>query len=170
MKNFGFRLKTAISSSRYTQKALADELHITEDTITNYIKGKSLPKADILLSFCNKLSVSADWLLGNAETNCDNNKIQNLSDAETLIIEKYRSGAEIVFEEDTKRLTGDAGRLNDIELDIILKFRMLDNRDQEDIVDNINSKYRRSFTPEKSSISRAGKESMNGKKGSSATA
>lgn len=40
-------------------------------------------------------------------------------------------------------LTGDVGRLLDFEIDIILKFRQLDSRDQEDIRDSINIKFSR---------------------------
>lgn len=60
---FGERLKAAIKGSDYSQKEVSEKLRINQDTITNYVKEKSFPKADSLYDICKLLGVHADWLL-----------------------------------------------------------------------------------------------------------
>jgi SOS-response transcriptional repressor LexA/DNA-binding XRE family transcriptional regulator len=63
---FGSRLKQAIKQSPYTQKELADLLHVNQDTMTNYVKG-TIPRADVLYRLSQYLGVSMDWLLTGSE-------------------------------------------------------------------------------------------------------
>lgn len=86
MESFGFRLRQAIADSPFNQKTLAQNLNVHQETITNYIKEKSLPSADVLYVICNLLDVSADWLLyGESD---DAQKISN-SGGISLTINEY---------------------------------------------------------------------------------
>ncbi len=58
------RIGNAIKQSGYTQKQIAQLLHISEGNITNWKKGEHLPSVDILYKLCILLDESADYLLG----------------------------------------------------------------------------------------------------------
>ncbi len=163
LKGFGERLKSAIRESGYSQKDVSEILQINQDTMTNYVKEKSLPNADVIFRLCRLLKVSSDILLfgkfsDSIEERDQDLEIGKLSDEEKEFISKIRSGMQPIFDTDIKRLTGDVGRLNDMEHDIILKFRELDQREQEDIYDHINWKYEKSLRKKVSSPSMNGEE------------
>ena len=68
--SFGYRLRMAIKSSKYTQKKLSDLIRIDQDTLTNYIKGKTKPNADVISKISNALQISTDWLLTGNDSQC----------------------------------------------------------------------------------------------------
>lgn len=116
-EGFGERLKMAIKDSNFSQKALSEKLRIDEDTIGNYIKEKSFPKLNCFSEICKLLKVSADWLLYGV-SNC--------------------------IQPEALKLNGEVGALSEIEKDIILKYRKInDLRDKDDIQDYIDMKYKR---------------------------
>lgn len=61
---FSERINTAIKTSGYTQKQIAQILHISESNITNWKRGENLPSVEILYKLCLILQESADYLLG----------------------------------------------------------------------------------------------------------
>ncbi len=61
---FQERIGEAIKQSDFTQKQIAQILHISEGNITNWKTGKNLPSVDILYKLCKLLDESADYLLG----------------------------------------------------------------------------------------------------------
>lgn len=61
---FDKRISDAIKESKYTQKEIADMLHISESNITNWKKGENLPSVEVLYKLCILLDESADYLLG----------------------------------------------------------------------------------------------------------
>lgn len=129
LNGFGERLKQAVRESRYTQKQLSEIIRIDQDTFTNYVKEKSFPDVQILMQLCQLLDKTPNWLL---------------------------AGEEPIQEEFID--TGDVGRLSDVEVDMLLKFRQLDIRDQEDVIGTINMKYNRTIKKGVSSRSRSGGE------------
>lgn len=130
-KGFGDRLKSAIKDSGYSQKEISEILQINQDTITNYVKEKSLPKVDILFKLCNLLKISSDWLIFGVR-DCDNEScIGNISDNDSI-------------------------NLTSTEKDMIFKFRNLDYEDQQDAMDIIDMKYNRKIKKEMSSNSTNG--------------
>jgi transcriptional regulator with XRE-family HTH domain len=156
LNGFGERLKSAIKESGFSQKDVSEILQINQDTITNYVKEKSLPNADVLFRLCRLLKVSSDFLLfGKYSDGLKEEgrafEIVNLSDEEKEIISKVRSGLYPIFDNDIKRLTGEVGRLNDQEHDLILKYRQLDERERDDIYDNVCWRYDRSLRKKVSS-------------------
>ena len=141
---FGNRLKQAVRDSSYTQKKISEIIRISEDTFSNYVKEKSFPDAKVLLELCDLLNINPTWLLTGQEHEYLNTlDSDRLTEKEKAIVEKYRSGLEPTFNTDIIRLTGEVGRLNDKEHDMILKLRELEDRDREDIYDNVDWKYER---------------------------
>ena len=61
---FSERFSQALKQSKYTQKALAEMLEISESNITNWKNGDNLPSVEVLYKLCIILNESADYLLG----------------------------------------------------------------------------------------------------------
>lgn len=61
---FSERITETIKNSTFSQKQIAQMLHISEGNITNWKKGENLPSVDILYKLCMILQESADYLLG----------------------------------------------------------------------------------------------------------
>jgi len=61
---FGARLRLSRENKRLTQQNMGDHLGITAVGYAKYEKGTSEPSLSSLVKICEKLEVSADWLLG----------------------------------------------------------------------------------------------------------
>ena len=59
----GERLRTARERSGLTQEALAEQLHVTRQTISNWEGGKSLPDIESLKALAAALNVSIEQLI-----------------------------------------------------------------------------------------------------------
>lgn len=57
------RLSQAIKQSGMTQQAIADKVGIRQQTVSDYIKGKSLPALDTLANLCVVLDIDANEIL-----------------------------------------------------------------------------------------------------------
>jgi transcriptional regulator with XRE-family HTH domain len=64
---FGIRLKEAIIKAGFTQKRLAELLGISQDTMTNYVKGATQPKGETLVKLASLLNVDPEWLVTGVE-------------------------------------------------------------------------------------------------------
>ena len=64
MQTFSDRLKNSIRNSMLSQKAICEKVGIAEDTMSNYLSGRSYPRFDVLAKLCVLLNISSDWLLG----------------------------------------------------------------------------------------------------------
>ncbi|WP_251613558.1 helix-turn-helix domain-containing protein [Pumilibacter muris] len=64
MDIFTVRLKELRLEKCKTQKALADALKISEDSIYSWEKGRSQPSIEMIRELCAVLDCSADYLLG----------------------------------------------------------------------------------------------------------
>lgn len=62
-ESFGDRLRRVRKERNLTTQQLGDLLNISNQQVSNYENGKSLVRADILVSLCELLGVSADFLL-----------------------------------------------------------------------------------------------------------
>lgn len=60
--SFGDRLKKAIKDSPYTQYQLADELGISEKTVSRYVRGETEPVFSIIQILADYLNVDHNWL------------------------------------------------------------------------------------------------------------
>ena len=61
---FARRLSALIQLHGMTQAQLADDLGITPQAISSYVKGKTTPDYDMLRNIANRLEISIDFLLG----------------------------------------------------------------------------------------------------------
>lgn len=67
-ENFHQRLKFARNQSGYTQKSLAEKLHISQQAYAKYETGKCSPNPETLSAICRTLKISADTLIHNPYT------------------------------------------------------------------------------------------------------
>ena len=63
-KIIGQRLNTALAIRNVSQKALAEKLSITDNTVSYYCSGARTPKTVQLVEIANYLQISTDYLLG----------------------------------------------------------------------------------------------------------
>ena len=61
---FQERLIQELKTSKYTQKEIANKLHIAESNITNWKNGQNIPSLEVFYELCLLLEVSSDYLLG----------------------------------------------------------------------------------------------------------
>ena len=61
---FQERITEELKYSKYTQKEIAEALHISQGNISNWKKGENIPSLEIFYRLCALLDVSADYLLG----------------------------------------------------------------------------------------------------------
>lgn len=99
MNNFSERLRYALKSAGYTQKRITEELSLSKNAITNYVKGR-IPDATILYKLSKTLNVTMEWLLTGEDPNQQNSsneesKVEHilgkLSDEEIHFIELLRN-------------------------------------------------------------------------------
>ena len=128
LEGFGDRLKTAIQKKGYTQKELSEILRVNQDTITNYVKEKSFPKADILLNLCDLLDISIDWLMTGKEPTCSDNVFP-----EEIILSRR----------DLEMLP-----LSHLERFFLKRFRKLTEKEQSELKEIIENKSSTKLTPE----------------------
>ncbi|WP_113673876.1 helix-turn-helix domain-containing protein [Vallitalea guaymasensis] len=67
-EGFGERLKECLKNAGYTNKMAIEELGLSQNAITNYIKGR-LPKTQILYQLSHICDVSIEYLLTGNDTN-----------------------------------------------------------------------------------------------------
>ena len=158
----GDRIKARMKQLDIRYVDLCKLTGIPRQAINSYVEGKAFPNMSAVLKLSLALETSMEWLLtGSFDFNNDSSNISDsliLSPDEKDIIDKVRSGLKPIFDNEIKRLTGEVGRLNDEEHDMILKLRELDQREQEDIYDHINWKYEKSLRKKVSSPSMNGEE------------
>ena len=128
MSTVGKRINLMRKSLNLTQNQLSSVLNISQGTLSDVEKdNRTLPYEAVisLFEYLEGKPVSFKYIItGNEEP---------ISNSNPIILD------------------GDTGTLTNNETDIILKFRHLDERDQEDIEDSINMKYERTIKKEKSS-------------------
>lgn len=158
MNTIGERVKWLRSENKLNQKEFSEAIKVGQSRLSEVESNKTKPSFDTLYSIKEVFKVSLDWLIyGEGEAFTGQEKEEDsLTSEERELISKVRSGLQPVFDNDIRRLTGEVGRLNDMEHDIILKFRELGPREQEDIYDNVNWKYEKILKKKMSSSSTTG--------------
>ncbi len=78
MANFGEILSELRQDHRLSQKELAEILHLSVSTISNYETGRHLPDLDTVLEIAEFFSVSADYLLGRVSQDIPVKKLNEL--------------------------------------------------------------------------------------------
>lgn len=78
-REFGERLKLAISSSNLTLNDLADKIGVTKNSVNNYVSGR-IPGASVLYKLAKVIGTSMEWLLTGEDLNQ-----QDISDEEPKV-------------------------------------------------------------------------------------
>jgi len=114
--DIGERIKMLRKINNISQANLAKKIGVSSGNVGDWERGRAKPGMDALISLIQYFDVSADWLLlGKGMPD------QSAGDSDE----------------------NELFPVTDLEKDIILKFRQFDLRDQEDIKDIIDIKYRR---------------------------
>ena len=58
------RIKEIRIENKLSQTNFGDILYVSQDTVSLWENGKSLPNAEQIIEICKRFSVSADYLLG----------------------------------------------------------------------------------------------------------
>lgn len=61
------RIRETRVENRLTQAQFGEKLSVSQDTVSLWEKGKSLPTAEYIFAICTAFSVSADYILGLCE-------------------------------------------------------------------------------------------------------
>lgn len=86
MTDFGRILRKIRQSAGFTQKQLADRIHVSKGTISNYETEERQPSPAILKDLARTLHISADYLLG-MEESTQTLDISDLTDEEIQFFE-----------------------------------------------------------------------------------
>jgi len=60
----GLRMREVLRYKKMTQKEIAEKIGISQDTMTNYVTGKSQPTWAILYTFCATIKITIDQFIG----------------------------------------------------------------------------------------------------------
>lgn len=137
MEDFGSRLKYALEKRGFKQKDLSQATGIGVSSISDYIKGRNLPKRDKLNSIISALNVSEDFLFGYTDDMEENPYTQYLIDTHIETVELLESvtisnninfvNKLLSYYEDTKN------KNNDTFENIINNLMKLDNVSLEEV-------------------------------------
>ncbi|ASN72400.1 putative repressor protein [uncultured Caudovirales phage] len=116
MSTIGQRIKTLRTKNNLSLQELADLVGKSKGNISGYENDKYEPSAQTIISIAKYFGVSTDWILNGAE-------FQNNDYAP---------------EESSNRVL-----ISELESDMLQMFRLLDERDREDVFESIKSKYER---------------------------
>ena len=61
---FSYNLVSLMEENNMKQNVVADQIGVSEVTISRYISGKRTPRLDIIIKIANLFKVSTDYLLG----------------------------------------------------------------------------------------------------------
>ncbi len=64
MEIISVRIKEIRTERNLTQKEFGDILSVSQDTVSLWEKGKSVPTTEFVVSICKKFGLSADYVLG----------------------------------------------------------------------------------------------------------
>ncbi len=117
MDTLGKRVKMMREKLKLKQEEVAKITGISRSNIGKIENNQIVPNCNAILELAMLFNVTTDWLITGTE--------------------RFNIKRELEV------LTGDVGRLSDVEVDMILKFRQLDVRDHEDVIGTINMKYNR---------------------------
>lgn len=137
MEDFGSRLKYALEKRGFKQKDLSQATGIGVSSISDYIKGRNLPKRDKLNSIISALNVSEDFLFGYTDDMEENPYTQYLIDTHIETVELLESvtisnninfvNKLLSYYEDTKN------KNNDTFENIINNLMKLDNESLKEV-------------------------------------
>ena len=116
MSTIGQRIKLLRTKNNLSLQELADLVGKSKGNISGYENDKYEPSAQTIISIAKHFKVSTDWILNGEE-------FQNQNDTTEEKVSVPNS---------------------ELESDLIQMFRLLDDRDREDVFESVKSKYERS--------------------------
>ena len=101
-KAFGQRLLNLLQKQGITQKELADRINTTEATLSRYVSGDRVPKADTLANIATALHTTSDYLLDIESDDFDFPKVERLlaRNSATMSEKQKRALISALFGED----------------------------------------------------------------------
>lgn len=84
MKNLGNIIESRLQIMNMTQSQLGDQLGLNQRTISQYVRGKSMPSLETLAKMCNILDIDIAYIL-ETEKNTNNDLILQGKDELALI-------------------------------------------------------------------------------------
>ena len=90
MNNFGKQLKKLRLAHKMSQVNLSVKIGMSQESISSYERGASIPGIDVLDKFSEFFNVSCDYLMGKSDRE-KNITIGELSSDELYIIKNYRT-------------------------------------------------------------------------------
>ncbi|AEE91985.1 Helix-turn-helix domain protein [Tepidanaerobacter acetatoxydans Re1] len=117
LKTIGERIKYARKLKGLTQNDIYKLTGISSGNLSDIENNKVLPSANALISLKRELGVSIDWIL--------------------------TGEADVAFDKKQNKSPSDIGKLSPNEIDILLKYRKLDDVDKEEIDAIIDIKLHR---------------------------
>lgn len=116
MSTIGQRIKQLRTKSSLSLQELADLVGKSKGNISGYENNKYEPTAQTIISIARYFGVSTDWVLNGEEFQNQNEESQDNEKSVSI---------------------------SELETDILEMFRLLDERDKEDVFESIRSKYDR---------------------------
>ena len=65
--NIGARILPLMKKKGMTQRELANQIGVTETSISRYISGQRVPKSNIVVYMADALNTTTDYILGRTE-------------------------------------------------------------------------------------------------------
>lgn len=81
--NFQNILKMLREKQGYTQKQLADVLHVSKNSVSHYELGICMPSIDVIINMADIFDVSIDYLLGRSNVNLSKRLLEKPIDKKT---------------------------------------------------------------------------------------
>lgn len=76
-------LKMLREKQGYTQKQLADVLHVSKNSVSHYELGICMPSIDVIINMADIFDVSIDYLLGRSNVNLSKRLLEKPIDKKT---------------------------------------------------------------------------------------
>ena len=67
-KTLGERISELLLQNGMTQRELASKVHVTDVSMSRYVKGERIPKGPIIANIAKALNTTSDYLLGQETT------------------------------------------------------------------------------------------------------
>ena len=88
---FSYNLVSLMEENNMKQNVVADQIGVSEVTISRYISGKRTPRLDIIIKIANLFKVSTDYLLGITSNSSQSLNSGNLNTDISEIVHKLYS-------------------------------------------------------------------------------
>lgn len=133
---FAERMKHAMQKAGKKQIDIANATGIDKGAISNYLRGKYVPKTDAMAKIAHALNVSVDWLRGYEEFNTTGHTLEIQATVEEQLLKVKADICEIIVrlhaDETFYAATKWLNSLSTEEVNVFLSFaKMLENKQMD---------------------------------------